>query len=168
MRGAREQESKLVDESPDLDALTSRNLKKQVRGMPFSYVVHKDLRLVVSNGYDCLSWDEIKRCQDQTQSDPDFKPEFDQIVDLRSVTSFNMTSEQARMLARRKIFSLGSKRAFVAPTPAVFGMARMWEAYSDLSDNPSQIRVFSDLNSALKWLRSEEMPDSDQFRTEAS
>ena len=136
--------------------------------MPFSYVVHKDLHLVVSTGYDCLSADEIKRCQDQTQGDPDFKPEFDQVVDLRAVTSFNMSSEQARTLARRKIFARASKRAFVAPTPAVFGMARMWEAYSDLSDNPSQIRVFSDLNSALKWLRSEEMPDSNQFRTEAS
>jgi len=73
--------------------------------MPFSYEVHKDLRLVVSTGYDCLSWEEIKRCQDQTLSDSDFKPEFDQVVDLRAVTSFNMSSEQARTLARRKIFS---------------------------------------------------------------
>jgi hypothetical protein len=136
--------------------------------MPFSYIIHKDLRLVVSTGYDCLSWEEIQRCQDQTRSDPDFKSEFDQVVDLRSVTSFNMTGEQARMLARRKIFARASRRAFVAPSPAAFGMARMWEAYSELSDNPSQIRVFSDLTSALKWLRSEEILDSDQFRTEAS
>ena len=69
--------------------------------MPFSYVVHKDRRLVVSTGLDCLSWTEIKVCQDQTKTDPNFNPDFDQIVDLRSTTSFDMTGEQARVLARR-------------------------------------------------------------------
>jgi len=126
--------------------------------MPFRYVVHKDLRLVVSTGLDRVSWNEIKACQDQTKTDPNFNPGFDQIVDLRATTSFDMTGEQAGVLARRMIFSLSSKRAFVASSPAVFGMGRMWEAFTEFSDNPSQIQVFYDLSLALQWLGLEALP----------
>jgi hypothetical protein len=56
------------------------------------------------------------------------------------------------------IFSATSKRAFVAANPAVFGMGRMWEIFTEMSDNPSQIRVFCDLLSALKWLNLEILP----------
>ena len=126
--------------------------------MPFSYVVYRDHRLVISTGSDLLRWEEIKERQEQTKTDPSFNPEFNQIVDLRAVTGFDMTSEHARLLARRMIFSATSKRAFVAASPAVFGVGRMWEIFTEMSDNPSQIRVFYDLSSALKWLNLESLP----------
>jgi hypothetical protein len=128
--------------------------------MPFSYIVYQEHRLVISSGSGCVTWNEIKERQDQTKADPNFDPAFNQLVDLRAVTSFDMTSEQARMLARRIIFSLTSKRAFIAADPAIFGVARMWEAFTELSDNPSQVRVFYDLPSALKWLGLEALPDN--------
>jgi hypothetical protein len=40
----------------------------------------------------------------------------------------------------------------------VFGVARMWEIFTELSDNPSHIRVFYDLPSALKWLGLDALP----------
>jgi hypothetical protein len=126
--------------------------------MPFSYVVYKEHRLVISTGSGCLTWSEIKEQQDQTKIDPGFDPEFNQLVDLRAVTSFEMTSEQTRMLARRRVFSPTSKRAFLADNPAAFGMGRMWEILTELSENPSRIRVFYDLAAALKWLGLEALP----------
>jgi len=126
--------------------------------MPFSYVVYGEHRLVISTGSDVVTWEEIKARQDQTKTDPDFNPEFNQIVDLRAVTGFDMTTDQARLLARRMIFSATSKRAFVAASPAVFGVGRMWEIFTELSDNPSELRVFYDLPSALKWLSLESLP----------
>ncbi len=126
--------------------------------MTFSYVVYSEHRLVISTGSGRVTWEEIKERQDQTKTDPDFNPEFNQVVDLRAVTSFDMTSEQARLLARRMIFSPRSKRAFVAASPAVFGVGRMWEIFTELSANPSQIRVFYDLPLALKWLNLETLP----------
>jgi hypothetical protein len=128
--------------------------------MPFSYVVHKNLHLVISTGRDCVSWDEIRACQDQTHVDPDFDAEFDQIVDLRFVTRFIMTPEQASVLARRRIFSPTSKRAFIAPNSAVFGVGQMWHAFTELSDCPSQLGIFRDLPSALKWLGLKTLPPS--------
>lgn len=132
--------------------------------MPFSFVVHKDLRLVISSGYDCLSWSEIKDCQDLTRTDSNFNPVFNQIVDLRSVTGFDMTTEHARVLARRRIFSFASKRAFVVSRPAEFGMVRMWETFTELSDNPSQIQIFYDLSLALKWLKLASLPPMDDAK----
>lgn len=126
--------------------------------MPFSYVVYSELRLVVSTGSDRVTWQEIKDRQEQTKTDPDFNPEFNQIVDLRAATSVDLTSNQTRTLAQRAIFSPTSKRAFVDPSPAVFGAGRMWETFTELSDNPSQIRVFYDLPSALEWLDLDFLP----------
>jgi hypothetical protein len=126
--------------------------------MPFSYVVYKDRNLVISTGSDRVTWREIKARQDQTKIDPDFNPEFNQIVDLRAVTGFDMTSQEAGALASRMIFSSTSKRAFIAAEPAVFGVGRMWQIFTELSDNPSQIRVFYDLPSALKWLGLDRLP----------
>lgn len=120
--------------------------------MPFSYVVHKEYRLVISTGSDCVTFGEIKTRQDQTKTDPDFNPEFNQIVDLRAVTRFDMSSEQAKALARRMIFATTSKRAFVAANPAIFGVARMWEIFTEMADHPSEVRVFYDLPAALTWL----------------
>jgi hypothetical protein len=126
--------------------------------MPFNYVVYCEHRLVISTGSGRVTWEEIKERQDQTKSDSNFNPEFNQIVDLRSVAGFDMTSEHAQMLARRMIFSIKSKRAFVAASQGVFGVGRMWEIFTELSDNPSQIRVFYDLPSALQWLNLESLP----------
>jgi hypothetical protein len=120
--------------------------------LPFSYIVYKEHRLVISTGSGLVTWSEIKARQDDTQTDPIFDPEFNQIVDLRTVTSFEMTPDETRLLARRHIFSADSKRAFIAPDPSVFGVGRMWGTFTELSDNPSEVHVFYDLASALKWL----------------
>ena len=126
--------------------------------MPFSYVVHQKLGLVVSTGRGCLSWGEIRACQDQALADPDFSPRFNQIADLRAVTSVNMTYDQITLLARRMVFSFPSRRAFVVSNARVFGVGRMWETITELSNNLSQIQVFCDLPLALKWLGLDALP----------
>ena len=126
--------------------------------MPFDYVVYKEHRLVISTASGVVTWDEIKARQDQTKTDADFDPQFDQIVDLRSATRIELSGDQIRFLAGRRIFSYRSRRAFVAPNPDVFGVGRMWETYDEFSKNPTEVRVFRDLTSALKWLGLEDFP----------
>ena len=127
--------------------------------MPLSYVVYREHCLVIITGSGRVTWEEIKESQDHIKTDPDFNPEFNEIVDLRAVTGLDMTNEHAQVLARRMLFSFTSKRAFVAANPAVFGVARTWEIFADMSDNPSQIRLFNDLSSVLKWLKLDNLPD---------
>jgi hypothetical protein len=140
------------------DSYRQTKRKWAENNMPFSYVVYAKHRLVISTGSDLVTWKEIRERQDQTKTDPEFNPEFNQLVDLRAVAGFDMTSGQISALARRMIFSATSKRAFVAANPAVFGMGRMWKIFTEMSDNPSQIRVFYDLPAALKWLNLESLP----------
>lgn len=131
---------------------------QQNEQMPFDYVVYKGHRLVISTASGLVTWEEIKARQDQTKTDPAFNPEFDQIVDLRSATRVELSGDQIRFLAGRRIFSFRSRRAFVAPNPSVFGIGRMWESYTEFSQNPNEVRVFPDLPSALKWLGLEDLP----------
>ncbi len=121
--------------------------------MPFSHIVYKKHRLVISTGSGGVTQAEIRARQDQTANDHDFDPEFDQIVDLTAVTAFDMSMDEFTTLARRKVFASQSRRAFVANSPHIFGMGRLWEAHSELSDeDPSKIHVFYDFPSALEWL----------------
>ena len=59
-------------------------------------------------------------------SDPAFQPDFDQLYDLREVTSIAATVEQIREIASHSPFSSKSRRAIVATRDAIYGMARMF------------------------------------------
>jgi len=120
--------------------------------LPYNYIVYKKHHLVVSTGTGRVTCSEIKACQDQAKSDPEFDPNFNQIVDLRTATTVDLTMDEARMLASRTIFSSSARRAFIVTSPAVFGMGRMWEIYTEIARGTSQIRLFSNLASALDWL----------------
>jgi hypothetical protein len=126
--------------------------------MPVRYVIEKERRLVISTGSDRVTFADLKAHQDQLVSDPDFNPEFNQLLDGIAVTALDVSVDEAKTLANRKVFSSTSLRAFVAPSPAIFGMGRLWTAYHEMSNAPSQVCVFYDLTSALKWLGLENDP----------
>jgi hypothetical protein len=67
---------------------------------------------------------------EQGLNDPSFDPELNELVDLRSVTEFALSSDEIRTFARRRIYSPESRRALVASSPHIFGLGRMWEAYT--------------------------------------
>jgi len=128
--------------------------------MPYRYVIDKERRLVVSTGWDCVTFAEAKSHQDQLLRDPDFSPEFNQIVDARTVTALDLSIDEIRTIVNRRIFSPTSKRAFVADRPFVYGMGRMMTTYLEMSKAVSESLMFHDLPSALKWLGLHELPDT--------
>jgi hypothetical protein len=126
--------------------------------MPLRFVIHKDLRLVVSTGWDHLTYDEAKAHQEQLLSHPDFNPEFNQLLDATAVTSVDLTADQAKTMASRTVFSPTSRRAFVATNPAIFGMGRVFGSYHEMVKRSSYVCVFYDMPSALEWLGLKELP----------
>ena len=128
--------------------------------MPYRYVIDKERRLVVSTGWDCVTFAEAKSHQDQLLSDPDFNPEFNQIVDATAVTDLDLSVDEIRTIVNRRIFSPTSKRAFVANRPFVYGMGRMLTTYLEMSKAVSEALMFHDLPSALKWLGLQDLPDT--------
>ncbi len=129
--------------------------------MPCRYVIHGQSRLVVSTGWERVTFAELKAHQDQLGGDPDFDPTFNQLVDGTAVTGLEVSMEQVRSLAARKLFSPTSRRAFVAPDPAIFGVGRMWTAYHEMATGLENVKMFYDLAAALKWLGLEDLPPSD-------
>jgi hypothetical protein len=130
--------------------------------MPCSYVIDKERRLVVTDGSGPLTAAEMRAHDDQLRSDPDFHPEFNQLVDGTKISRIEGASAELRRVAGRSPFSSGSRRAFVSHRGFIFGMQRMFTTHVELSKTPSNVCVFHDFPSALKWLGLETLPEAIQ------
>src|SRR5215469_9714893 len=93
--------------------------------------IDKLRRLVLTKADGCVTFNDVRSHQDRLLADPEFDPSFDQLVDATAVTEFDITADEARTIARRRIFSPKSRRAIVAVNPHVFGLSRMMEAYHE-------------------------------------
>jgi hypothetical protein len=120
--------------------------------MPVESFINEERRLVVTTAWDHVTFEEFAAHQDRLLSDPDFNPDFDQLLDGTKVTGLDVSIEEIKALARRGVFSPTSRRAFVTSNPTFFGMGRVAQSYFALAPSPSQVSVFYDLPSALDWL----------------
>ena len=87
--------------------------------------------------------------------DPGHRIGMDEVADCRAVDRIEVTRAGLQGLSAATALRLDTKRvpwrvAIVAPSDAVFGMARMYEAFR--SESPEQVQVFRDLPSAEAWL----------------
>jgi len=128
--------------------------------MPSRYVIDTERRLVISVGWDRVTCAEVLAHRYQLRSDPNFNPEFNQLADGTAVTALDISMDEAKKIASSSPFSPTSRRAFVASSLVVLGMARMMETYSRIGKDREQVRVFHDRKAALEWLGLE-----DDFRS---
>jgi len=119
------------------------------------YSIDKQRRLILTTAEGSVMFDDIRGHQDRLLADPDFDASFDQLIDTTAVTKFDISANEARILAERPIVSPASRRAFVATEPYIFGIARMMEAYHE-GLKCADIQVFYSRAEALKWLEEEE------------
>ena len=120
--------------------------------MPTRYVIDKHRRVVVSTGWDRVTFAELQAHENELLRDPDFNAEFDQLIDATAVAQFDVSHDEVKMIAARKVFSATSRRAFVAGSSFIYGMGRMISIYAELSGTSVQAKVFTDLPSARQWL----------------
>jgi hypothetical protein len=93
--------------------------------------------------------------QDRLLADPEFDASFDQLIDATRVTKIDISADEIRTLAHRPVFSLKSRRAFVATKPVLFGLGRMAQIYQE-DAGVAAAEVFDSMDEALKWLGREE------------
>jgi hypothetical protein len=87
--------------------------------------------------------------------DPDYDLGYSRLVDLRRTDSSARSGEALRSIAayvqrQYKDRDVAPKTAVVAPRDVSFGLARMYQAYSDLV--PGEVVVFRAADAALAWL----------------
>jgi hypothetical protein len=119
--------------------------------MPAEYSIDPQRKLVTCSVWGVLTGDELTRHYEEIRADPRFESTYAQLADLSRTERIAMDRTTVRSEAQIPVFSSESRRAFVAPTDAQFGMARMFGMYAE--DVGQNVRVFRDMDSALEWLQ---------------
>jgi len=104
---------------------------------------------------DILTRDELFSIVAELRTDVAVAPDFSTLVDLTDVSSVDViTGEMVRNLAAVP-HKTAARCAFVAPNPAVFGLARMFVSYREARGSAERVGVFRTLQDAEKWLEIE-------------
>jgi hypothetical protein len=119
--------------------------------MPTSYKIDKRRKVVMCAFSGVVSRDDVLATREQLLQDPDFDPNYSQLLDLTGATQLDFKGNHVRFLADMSPHSLGSRRAIVAGSELEFGFARMFEIVRTLRGD-QHIRVFRNRASALAWL----------------
>ena len=126
--------------------------------MPISHQIDKALGVVFSTAEGVLTAQDILTHRQRIYEDLVFDPSYDELIDLRDVIEFPVSSTEMQKIAELPLFNEKSRRAIVAEKDINFGMARMYEMLHDLE--PDLIKVFRDLAEARRWLGLDEATNS--------
>jgi hypothetical protein len=122
--------------------------------MPVSYSIEEELLIIrVSGRYDIL---DIAKTFDTAVTSPQFEPGLSLLLDWRDSEEMPAGSElPSRWASLASVKSLVSPRvAFVATRPADIERGRMFAAF--VGSQGFALEVFTDLEEAKRWLRSNE------------
>jgi len=119
-------------------------------GMGIASVIDVERGRVTTRAEGVVTAVELRDHQRELRGDDRFEPGFDHLLDLRSVTRFELTVAEVREISRVRVFGEGSRLAVVAPTDVGFGLSRMYEAFGELDED--RYRVFRGIEDAEGWL----------------
>jgi hypothetical protein len=118
--------------------------------VPAEHEIDVPRRLVRILEWGELSDQDLRELYDRIHADPAFDASYRQLCDLRSVTRITTSVETLRVLAQSRIFLPGAKHAFVVGREVDFGLARLFQAYSEAEGGT--VEVFRNLSDAEAWL----------------
>lgn len=120
------------------------------RELPATYEIDPQQRLVTSRLWGRVTDNEVFEHNQKLRTDPRFDPTYHQLTDLSGVTEIGVSTSTVNATSLDQYFAPGTRRAFVATTDAVFGMARMFAMRAESVGQT--IQVFRDLTQAREWL----------------
>ena len=118
--------------------------------MPISYQIDVAHRVVYTNGQGIATDTDLLQHNRRLKADPDFDPNFNQLLDFTEVILSDVKSETINKIANKRIFNLNSLRAIVVKPGLQYGLARMFQGLREYEDK--NIRVFLDREEAERWL----------------
>jgi hypothetical protein len=118
--------------------------------VPAVHEIDVRCRLVRTHESGELTDEDLRGLYDRIRADPAFDPSFQQLCDLRPVTRITTSVETLRFLAQSRLFLPGVKRAFVVGREVDFGLARLFQAYSEVEGGT--VEVFRNMSDAESWL----------------
>jgi hypothetical protein len=123
--------------------------------MPAFYKIDKAHKLVMTTASGVFNLADGLAHQDQILKDPDFDPNYSQLVNFTNASKVDLSADDVRRLAERRVFWQCARRAILVADDLGFGFARMFEMLrEDTGDN--NIRVFRSLDDAIEWILPDE------------
>lgn len=120
--------------------------------MPHEMSVDVDKRIVTIRMWGEIAGEELRVAAGQIRGDARVQAGFVELIDARDVTSVTaIQAKDIRELAA-SVLDPSSRRAFVAPDSAAFGLARMFAALRKIKDAQEDIGVFRTMPEAEAWL----------------
>jgi hypothetical protein len=121
--------------------------------MPISYKIDPVAKLVHTLVDGRVSLEDMLAHAHLLKSDPAFRPEYANLIDLSRFTGTDLHQDAMKAFARGlqgEIFAPTSKRAVVAPTDSAFDLSRKFQSMRPDSEN---FQVFHTRDEALHWLQ---------------
>jgi len=119
--------------------------------VPADYKIDKQRRFVLSTGTGRLTKEDVLGHMNRISSDPDFDPNFSQLIDFTNVTELAFGPSEVREFAERNIFAPRARRAILVQTDLHFALARMFEIHRELRGEVG-IGVFRTADQAMDWI----------------
>ncbi len=126
--------------------------------MPVTYTIDPTQRQITCAGQGIMTKDELDVHIKRLQADPAFNREYRQFWDLTDVIRIELTFPEMMWLAEKNIFEPTTPRAFLAPTDATFGIARMFDMLRQ-AKGETGIRIFRERTEAIAWLEAAAVAD---------
>jgi hypothetical protein len=132
-------------------------------GVPITYRVDHDRKLVVARGYGVFLAGDIFGYQRDVWSRDDVAG-YDELVDMTYVSEVDLPSAQrirdlASVAAGMDVRSSPSRFAIVAPSDLIYGLGRMFQVYRESEPRSSKaVGVFRTIAEAVAFLNLADVP----------
>jgi hypothetical protein len=118
--------------------------------LPTSYAIDTKHGLITSRLWGPVTEEEVHDHNTRLRNDPDFVPTYRQLVDMSDITEIRVGTGMINSTSLDQFFAPGTRRAFVASSDGVFGLARMFALRAE--GIGQVIEVFRDFEKAEEWL----------------
>lgn len=121
--------------------------------MGMNYRIDEGRRIVLTRGWGVISTRDLMDLTSRILLDPRFDPTYRSLADLTEVTDVLVNTMSMAETATAPLFVAGTRRAIVAPSDMVHGMASTFASISARAGH--EVRVFRGMPDAEAWLDSD-------------
>jgi len=120
--------------------------------MTVTHSIDPHLRLVRTQVHGRLTLEDALAHAYTLKTDPLFRPDYSELVDLSGFTGSDLPPEATEAFAKDlpgEVFAPHARRAIVAPADSAFEMSHQ---YRSMRPNAESFRVFHSMDEAMQWL----------------
>ena len=117
--------------------------------MPVEIHFNTEFGFVFTQPVGDITADDIEAYQERLRSDPRFRPDMAQLVDLRRARLLPSYAE-CHVLSKSAPFSKGARRAILVPDLMHHGVVRQWSALG--GEDRGEMQPFTSFEDACDWI----------------